>query len=782
MIQHYLKITSRSFVRNKLAALINICGLAIGLTAGILIILQIKSEMEYDKFHKKLDNIYTLMVNSRHEGRIATHGSIPPILAPAIRNSIPEVKYVACYSATSQQLLAYGDKSIYEHGIYMEPDLLNIMSFPAIQGNPVAALKEAGSIVISAATAKKLFGDEDPIGKIIRHNNQRDLKVNAVIQDVPENSTLKFSIALPFRIMEQENREVFTKWDNYVVGTYAELKPGADLAAVNKKINALFPTPPTDVNTGVFVYPFKNMHLYGGFKNGKPNGGKIEIILLLTVIGASVLLIACINFMNLSTARSAMRSREVGVRKTLGATKKQVITQFLGEALMMTTLALIIAVILSILVLPSINHFTGKDITINISDWPLWLTIIGMTLITGLIAGSYPAFFMSAFQPVRVLKGVITNKRNGGLLRKGLVTFQFIISIFLIVSTIVIYRQQVYMEQRPIGYEQTNLIEIPARGEMSTKFRVVKNDLALLPGIMAVSAGQDDLVRYGGSTDGINWPGKTADQNFNIYISFVEYDWAKTAGLQLVEGRDFNASFSTDSTACILNQAAVRKMRLKSPVVGTKLGDKTVVGVIADFSFNDAFNTPAPLMVCMHPGAMNYFFVRLSNDENWQKRIAQIEQVVKKHNPDYPFEFHFTKDIYQQQFKGIRSTGQMVSLTGVLAIFISCMGLFGLSAFLAERRNKEIGIRKVFGANVARIWLMLSQDFLKPVLIAYVIATPLAGWAMQQLLSSFDYRIGLSWWIFALAGALALLVALFTISYQGIKAALTNPVDSLRAE
>ncbi|MCF6404573.1 ABC transporter permease [Chitinophaga filiformis] len=782
MLQHYLKITSRSFVKNKLAALINICGLAIGLTAGIIIILLIRDELKYDRFHKHLDNIYALMVNGRQEGRITTGGSTPSPLTTAIRNSVPEVKYVARYSGTSQQLLTYGNKGIYEHGIYMDPDMLNIMSFPAVQGNPVAALGDVSSIVLSAATARKLFGDEDPIGKIIRHNNQHDLKVSAVIQDVPENSTLKFGVALPFRIMEQENKEMLSKWDNYVLGTFVELKPGADLTAVNKKINALFPEPPKDVLTGVFVHPFKDMHLYSSFKNGKPNGGRIEVILLLTIIGIAVLLIACINFMNLSTARSATRSREVGVRKTLGATKKQVIVQFLGEALTMSVMALIIAVILTILLLPSVSYFTEKNITASLSDWQLWLAVTGMTLITGLIAGSYPAFFMSAFQPVRVLKGVIMNKKSSSLLRKGLVTFQFIISIFLIITTIVVYRQQIYIEQRPIGYEQTNLIEIPARGEMGTKFRVLKNDLVQVPGIVAVSAGTDDLVRYGGSTDGINWPGKTADQHYNFFVSNVEYDWVKTAGLKLIEGRDFEASFGTDSTGCILNQAAVRKMGLKAPVVGTKLGDKTVVGVVADFSFNDAFDVPEPLIVFLQPGAMNYFFVRLSNDADWQKRLAQIEQVVKKHNPDYPFEFHFTKDLYQQKFKGIRSTGQMVTLTGILAIFISCMGLFGLSAFLAERRNKEIGIRKVFGANVTKIWLMLSQDFLKPVLIAFLIAAPLAGWAMHLLLHSFDYHINLSWWIFALAGVMALLVALFTVSYQGIKAALTNPVDSLRAE
>ncbi|PSL19275.1 ABC transporter permease [Chitinophaga ginsengisoli] len=782
MLQHYLKITSRSFVKNRLAALINICGLAIGLTAGMLIILLIKSEFEQDRFHKNIDHIYMLLANSRQEGNIRTGSSTPALLTGAMRNSIPEVNYAAHCSSNSQQLLTYGGKSIYEDGIYAEPDLLNIMHFPAVQGNPITTLGDVGSIVLTVSTAKKLFGDEDPIGKIIRHNNQHDLKVGAIMQDLPSNSSVNFHVALPFRIWEQENAGTFRNWDAYVLATYVELKPGANLTAVNKKINALFPTPPTDINTGIFVYPFKDRYLYSSFKNGKPNGGRIELVLLFAVIGVCILLVACINFMNLSTARSAMRSREVGVRKTLGATKKQVIVQFLGEALMMTTLALLIAVILAVLLLPSVNYFTGKNVTISLSDWKLWLLVTGMTILTGLIAGSYPAFFMSAFQPVRVLKGVITNKKSSSLLRKGLVTFQFIISIFLIITTIVIYRQQSYIQQLPIGYEQSNLIDIPARGDMSTKLGVMKNDLLQLPGVMAVSAGADDLVRFGGATDGISWPGKTADQNFYINVSDVAYDWVKTAGLQLLEGRDFNPAFGADSTGCILNAAAVKKMGLKDPVVGTKLGNNTIVGVVADFSFNDAFNAPGPLIVYLNHGPLSHLFVRLRNDADWQKRLTQIEQIVKKRNPDYPFEFHFTKDVYQRQFKGIRSTGQMVSLTGILAIFISCMGLFGLSAFLAERRNKEIGIRKVFGANVTKIWLMLSQDFLKPVLIAFLIAAPLAGFAMHLLLSSFDHHISLSWWIFVLAGILVLLVALFTVSYQGIKAALTNPVESLRAE
>jgi hypothetical protein len=782
MLQHYLKITKRSFAKNRLAALINVCGLAIGLTAGVLIILMIKDEIAYDRFHKNLDNIHMILVNARNGGRMSTGSATPGPLAVAMRSNVPEVAYAARFGGNGQQLLSYGAKSIYEDGAYMDPDLLHIMQFPALQGNPVAALAEPDGIVLSASTARKLFADEDPMGKIVRHNNQRNLKVRAVLADLPRNSSISFHVALPFRLFELENKNMLRDWDSYVISTYAALRPGADLAAVDAKLKALFPVPAKEKSAGPFAYPFRSWHLHNGFKNGKPSGGRIEIIILLSVIGAAVLLIACINFMNLSTARSATRAREVGVRKTLGATRKQVITQFLGEAVMMTTIALMIAIILAAVLLPTINTVTGKGLAMRLSDWQMWLAISGMALITGLIAGSYPAFFMSAFEPVRVLKGIVMNKKSGTLLRKGLVTFQFMISIFLIISTIVIFKQQQYIQQRPIGYDQSYLIDIPAHGEMGDRFRVLKNDLVRIPGVLSVSAGADNLVRFGGATDGIQWPGKTADQNFNIHISNVENDWVTTAGLKLVEGRDFNIAFSTDTTAAILNQAAVKKMGLKAPVVGTKLGDKTIVGVVADFSFNDAFDVPGPLVVFHRPEGMHHFFIRLTNDANWQRRLAQIEQTVKRHNPDYPYEFHFTKDIYQEQFMGIRSTGQMISLTGGIAIFISCMGLFGLSAFLAERRNKEIGIRKVFGAGVTRIWLMLSQDFLKPVFIAFAIAAPLSALAMRELLSSFDYRIDLSWWIFAAAGIVALLIALFTVSYQGIKAALTNPVESLRAE
>nr|WP_295863605.1 ABC transporter permease [uncultured Chitinophaga sp.] len=779
MLKNYFTSTLRGMIKNRLFTFVNISGLSIGLALGIIFLLFVKGELQYDRFHSNLSAIYGIMVNDPRENVIYTGRATTPALAAAIREGLPEADHVARMVTSGDQLLNTGEKSTYENGLYAEPDFLRIFRFPVIAGDPVAALSDPGSIVITSRTAHKFFGSDDAVGKVFMHNQARSLKVGAVLQDIPQNSTIRFDVILPYRLAELQTPGISDRWDYNAMQTFITLKPHVDPTVFNDKLKKLVST--RYGNSTPFAYPFADFHLRSRFKNGHPAGGRIQVIQFTVIVGIFVLLLACVNFMNLATARSAQRAREVGVRKTLGATRRQLVLQFLSESVAMALLALVAGILLAKLSLHGMNTLLHTHLTMDVTDWKLWLAITSLTLVTGLIAGSYPAFFISAFRPVKVLKGQILPQRSGTFFRRGLVTFQFMISIFLIISTIVIFRQQQYVQQLPIGYDPENLIDIPTRGNMAGKYDAIREAFLQIPGVQGVSAGNDDLVRYGGATNDLSWPGKTADQNFMVHISHVQYDWMKTAGLSLVEGRDFSREFG-DTLGCILNETAVRKMGLKPPVVGTLIGSNMVIGVVKDFSFNDPFETTAPLAVFLNTGTLNHIFVRLVNDGQWQQQVAQLEDAFKKAAPGFPFEFHFTQDAQERKFEGIRSTWHMISVVGTLAIIISCLGLLGLSTFMAEKRIREIGIRKVFGASITRLWFMLSADLMKPVLLAFLLAAPLAAWAMRTLLDHMDYHVPLSWWMFWVAGLLAAVVALLTISYQGIKAAMTNPADSLKAE
>ena len=782
MLKNYLKIAWRSLVKNKISSFINISGLAVGLAIGILIMLVVLDMVSYDKFHTHLPAIHSVMKTYKVGGEIGTSTSVPGPLAAEIRNNIPEVKYISRFGNGGQGLLNSGEKALYEKTVYVEPDYFRMMTFPAIAGDPVKALEQPGSVVITERTAQKLFGQENAVGKLVTYNNQYPLQVGAVIRDIPANSSEQFDVVLPFSLYEQENRDWIDKWGDNRIATWLEVQPGTQLTVLNAKLEKLLQNKLNSENEGLFAYPFADMWLYGEFKDGKPNGGRIQAVWMLGIIGVFVLLIACINFMNLSTARSERRAREVGVRKVMGAFRRQVIFQFLCEALLLTFISLLLGLLLARLALPVLNYFTEKTTTFDFANWRMWLSLLGMVLFTGLVAGSYPAFFLSSFKPVLVLKGIIVTRKGGSMLRKGLVTFQFMVSIFLILAIIVIFKQQRHAENRPIGYNPDNLVEIPLRGDMKGKFHLIRNELAQVPGVTSISGGSNDLIRFGGATDGIEWPGKIPGLNIWVTLTDVHYDWVKTAGLKMAEGRDFSPAFGTDTNACLINQAAVRKMGLKAPVVGTKLSGATVIGVVEDFVFNSPFSMPKPMLIQLGRGGANHLFVRVRNDDNWRKTLGQIELAMKKSNPNYPFDYHFVSEEFQKRFQGIRYTSQLTNIVGILAIFISCLGLFGLSAFLAERRNKEIGVRKVLGASVSQLWLILSKDFLKPVLIAFIIASPLGGWVMNKILLNWDYHISLSWWMFAVAGVLAFLIAIITVSFHGIKAAMINPAKSLRTE
>ena len=781
MLKSYFKMAWRSLIKNKISSVINIGGLAVGLATSILITLVVVDEFSYDKFHSNLGNIYLLMKNQKQGGGISTGDATAGPMAASLRNEMPETKYAARVAYSGQLLMRVGDKVIYESGMYTEPDFFNMMSFPALQGDPVAAMHDATSVVITEHTAKKLFGNDNPIGKIIIENNVHALKVGAVIRDVPTNSSIRFDIAIPFRLFEQENQWL-SKWDDNRIQTWMQLKPSANVPALNKKLTKLLQVRSNDTTVALFAYPFAQLRLHGSFENGKPNGGRIYMVELMAVLGLFILLIACINFMNIATARSEHRAREVGVRKVLGASRKLIILQFLSEALLITFLALALGVLLADMVLPAFNQFAEKNIQFNFSNWKIWLLLPAIGLFTGLIAGSYPALFLSRFKTIRVLKGIMSNGKSGSSLRRILVTAQFIISIFFIIGTIIIYTQINYVRNRPLGYDQENLIDINTNEGLAKKFEIFKDEMAKIPGVKDISAGSDDLLNFGSGVTGLDWPGKVPGQEISILTTNVQYNWIKTAGLKIIEGRDFSPAFGTDTSACIINQAMIKKLGLKEPVIGIKLGGNTVIGVFQNFVFNNPSGIIAPMAAYLNTGSLSHFFVRIQNDGNWRQTLAHIEKATKKINPDYPFDFSFVKEDYQHRFEEWSSFGLMATIFGGMAIFISCLGLFGLSAFLAEKRSKEMSIRKVFGASVRNIWFSLSRDFLKPVFIALLLVMPLSIWIAQSFLSNIAYHVKLSWWMFASAGLLAVIIALLTVSYQGVKTAFENPVTRLRNE
>ncbi|NLU95522.1 ABC transporter permease [Chitinophaga sp. Ak27] len=782
MLKNYYRHGWRNLLKNKLSTLVNVGGLSIGLATGIIILLWINDEYSFDTFHKNREHIYLMMQRVQRGDGISVGDVTPGPLAARLQAQLPEIKYTARCGFGGQELIGTGSKSIYQESIYVDAHYLDMFTFPAISGNPVAALQEPDNIVLTESAASRLFGQENPMGKIVHHNGQHDLKVAAVIRDVPPNSSIHFDILLPFRLFSLSNADWIDRWDNNRLQTWVMLQPGSSLALFNQKAKAVVQQSSDEKTAELFGFPLTDRYLHNGFKNGKPSGGRVELIWLLGLIGFFILLIACINFMNLSTARSEQRAREVGVRKALGAGKSSLVLQFLVEALIITFLALVLAILLAKLAIPGLNRVSGRSIAFNFLQWKIWAGLLSLLLLTGLAAGSYPAFFLSSFQPVKVLKGNVSQQKGSGLFRKGLVTFQFIISTFLIITTIVIYKQLQHGQNRPVGYNQDNLLEIPVRGDMGSKQALLKTDLLAIPEIESVSAGTDDLLRFGGGTNGIQWPGKTPDQDFEFTVTWVQYDWVKTAGLQLAAGRDFSADYGADSLGCMVNEAAVKKMGLKPPVVGTLLGSNPIIGVVKDFVANDPFRSPPPMVIYLGKGGMGHTFVRLHKATDPQQALTKIEAAVKKNSPEFPFEFHFTKEAYQQKFNGLRSSGFMFNWTGSLAILISCLGLFGLSAFLAERRTKEIGIRKVMGASAGTIWLMLAKEFLKPVGIAFLVTVPLAIWVMHAALRSIDYRVELQWWMFGGAGLLMLVTAVGTISYQGIRAARANPVKALQAE
>ena len=786
MFKNYLKVAFRNLLRNKGFSIINISGFAIGMASAILILLWIQDELSYDRFHKNPDRLFQLWSSDSLDGGVRSLVFTPQMLAPALKHDYPEVEDAARIGWSFPSLFSYKEKKLKISGTWTDPSFLTMFNFPLLKGDAKTALNDPYSVVLTQTMAKKLFGDEDPVGKIVKIDNSDNFRVTAILKDPPENT--QFDIGYLNSSAYLQAKGYFdTDWTNISIRTFALLKAGSSLTNVNKKIKDIqIRYSGNRAKTNSFLYPVRDVRLYSDFKNGQAVGGRIDTVRTFGLIAVFILLIACINFMNLSTARSEKRAKEVGIRKVSGAMKKSLIGQFLGESVLMASIAGIFALMLVQLCLPAFNLLTQKQLALDLTRFWFWIAAPGFVIITGLLAGSYPAFYLSSFKPVSVLKGSF--KKINALItpRKVLVVFQFSFAIILIISSIVVRQQVQYAQQRKTGYDKNNLIYLFLEGDIEKNYALIKNDLIHSGAAVSVNKTFSPMTLVFSSGFSLTWPGKGPNTKIDFNRSSTDGDLIKTAGLSLIQGRDIDLqNYPTDSTACLISESAAKAMGFKNAVGQTITDDPItwhIVGVFKDFILESPYQPVKPMIFKGPKDRSNVINIRLNGDRPTEQNLAKAKEIFKTYNPEYPFEYYFVDEEYAKKFSDEQLTATLAGLFAGLTIFISCLGLFGLASFMAENRVKEIGVRKVLGASITNIVLLLSRDFVKLVITAVVIATPFAWWMGRKWLTKFDYHIAISVWVFIIAGLSAILIALITVSYQSIKAARANPVKNLRTE
>ncbi|HLY69629.1 MAG TPA: ABC transporter permease [Puia sp.] len=792
MLKNYIKTAWRNLIRNKVFSVINISGLAIGLTCSLLIFLWVNDEKSVDGFHANEKFLYQVYERTYFDGKVEADYPTQGLLAEELKRAIPEIQYASGFEYASapgsQSTFEVGDKINKMDGMFADEDFFSMFSYPLLNGKPDAALNSPDVIAISRKMANEFFGSpEQAIGKTIRFENQENLKVSAVFENIPSNSSQQFDFLRSWIDFVKQNDWVHN-WGNTDPSTYIQLRKDANPAKVETEIKD-FIFRYQKKNKGFYselaMQPYQEKYLHSTFKNGYIDGGRIEYVRFFTIIALFLLLIACINFMNLATAQSAKRAKEVGLRKVVGAMRLSLIFQFIGEAMVIAFLSIAIAFIVAVLLLPAFNSFTQKQLSIPVTHPLFWLAAVGLMIITGLVAGSYPALFLSSLSAVKVLKGTLKFNWKSAFFRQALVVFQFTLSIVLIVSMIVIYRQMNYIQTKNIGYNRDNLLYIPIAGNLSKKYDLFKQEAANIPGVASISKMRNSPTVIFHHTGSISWPGK--DPNLTVLFAdgVVGYDFVKTMKIQLKEGRDFSKDIATDSVGFLLNETAVNKIGFKNPVRQTMIWGNhpgRVLGVIKDFHFNSMHQAIEPLIIRLDENWTWGTILVRTKPGNPKEIIAGLKKICEQLNPDFPFAYQFSDEEFAKLYKSEQLVSSLSDIFAFLAILISCLGLFGLAMFTAEQRTKEISVRKVLGASVQNIISLLSVNFLKPVAIALLISIPISWYAMSKWLDDFAYRIPISWWIFLSAGTIAILIALLTISFQAIKAAMANPVKSLRTE
>ncbi|MEQ8523783.1 ABC transporter permease [Gracilimonas sp.] len=783
MFKNYLKTAFRSFKRHKSSFLINVIGLSIGMACSILILLWVLDELNYDHFHAEADQMYQVMEHQSYSGDIMTTHSTPGILAPALKEEVPEFQYVATYTWNIEYLFTKEEKSLKENGLYARPDFFHILDINLLHGNRDELINSPKSIAISKELAVKYFGTENAVGESITINGTELHTVTGVFKKLPENSSFQFDYVLPFEDW-LANNDWATRWGNNGPRTIAKLYPGVDAVALNTKIKDFIKQKDEDdSNVDLFVYPFSDLYLYGQFENSVQTGGRIDYVRLFTIVAIFILLIACINFMNLSTAKATKRAKEVGIRKSIGASQGSLIGQFIGESMIITFFSLLVSVFLVELSLPVFNDLTDKAINVSYTDPILLLMFLGTALITGFIAGSYPAFYLSSFEAVKTLKGNLKISGSEAFARKGLVVFQFTLSVILIISTIVVYQQIQYTQTKNLGYKKENLVTFPVEGTVYDNWDTFKEQVRAIPGVINASRSSSSFMGRNSNTSGLEWPGKLPDTNILFENVSVDYGLIETMGFELLAGRTHSEEFGADTARIVINETAANVMGLENPVGQTIQlweEDTEIIGLVKDFNFQNLRYEVEPLFFRLTDFGWAAY-VRIESD-NIQETLSQIEAKYKEFNSTYPFAYEFMDEQYAALYRSEQRIGDLAKYFSIFAIIISCLGLFGLSAFTAEQRAKEIGVRKVLGASVQNLVLHLTKDFTKLVLVAIAIAIPVSWWMMDKWLSDFAYNSGLNWWVFAASGFLAVLIAWLTVSWQSVKAALVNPVQSLKSE
>ena len=783
-------------LKNKVSSIINISGLAAGMAVAMLIGLWMWSELSFNNHFQNYDRIAQVMQNQTFNGEVQTWNSEPMPLAAVLRKHYGDnFKHVILSDWTGEHMLSVGEKKLKTSGNYMEPPVIDMLSLRLLKGTP-AGLDDMNSILLSATVAKTYFGDADPLHKVMRLDDKSDVTVTGVYEDVPANSSFgDLGFIAPWQLMVK-NRDLEkvlgqNPWGASWFQVFVQIAGNADMNEVSKKIKeAKAVNAPTEDGgnknkPAIFLHPMSKWHLYADFKGGVNVGGRILYVWLFGITGVFVLLLACINFMNLSTARSEKRAREVGIRKAIGSLRGQLVYQFFTESILVAAFSFIISMVLLVLVLPYFNGIADKKISVPFNNAVFWMAGIFFTIITGLIAGTYPALYLSSFQAVKVLKGTFRAGRFAAMPRKVLLVLQFTVSIVLIIGTFVVFKQIEFAKDRPVGYDRNNFITMSAHG-LHEHFEAFRNELIQTGKIAEVAESETNLTNTFITNSGFTWRDKSPGMQEEFVTLGITREFGKTINWQIKEGRDFSSDFATDSNAIIINEAAAKYLGFEHPVGETiqwgKREQMHIIGVVKNMITQNPYEPVKQAFFYLRKGYLGSINIRIAPMSSMTNALHTIQTVFKKYNPQQPFDYRFVDEDYAKNFDTEMRVGKLATFFAALAIFISCLGVFGMTSFIAEQRTKEIGVRKVLGATVLNVWQLLSKDFVWMVVISFVIAVPLSYYFMHSWLQSYQYRTELSWWIFGTTGLGTLVITLLTVSVQSIKAAVANPVKSLRTE